>query len=57
MGKHKDLSVESIINLIQINCFSLAALNHKYLRIFKDKVKRTGKKCAIINVSSISGTF
>ena len=53
LNYYQNLKVSEIINLININCFSLCALTYKFARIFKEKVKNTGKKCAIINVGSL----
>ena len=57
MDTHLNLSVETIINLININCFTLVALTHRYVKIFKEKIQKTGRKCAIVNVSSVAGTI
>lgn len=55
VGKYNETPVEKILNLVHINCFSAGALTHRYVRIFKEKIARTGKKCAIINVGSMAG--
>ena len=46
--------VSQIINLININSFSVCALTYKFVQLFKQKTK-AGKKCAIINVASLAG--
>ena len=50
-----DLSTEKIIDLISINCFALAAICHKFIPLFSERLRKEGKKSAIINVGSVAG--
>jgi short-subunit dehydrogenase len=57
LDQYLDLSIETITNLIQINCFALAAINYIFLPRHQQRTLKTGKRCSIINVSSVAGTF
>lgn len=50
-----NLPPSKIIELLNLNCNALAALNHRFIPIFEERTKRIGKKCAIINVGSVAG--
>jgi short-subunit dehydrogenase len=52
---HQKFTLAEVFNHININCLAVCALTYKFSKLFKDKIKRTGKKCAIINVASIAG--
>ena len=54
LDHYQNLSVKTIIDLININCFAVLALNYKFSKIFEEKVNR-GKHCAILNVASLAG--
>lgn len=54
--KFVDIDPEHIQNLITLNCYSVAFINRYFLPIF-EKHAKSGKKRAIINVSSIAGTI
>lgn len=50
-----NLAPSTLIELLNLNCNALAALNHRFIQIFEERSMRTGKKCAIINVGSVAG--
>ena len=54
--KFTDLDPEHIQNVITLNCYSVAYINRYFLPIF-EKHSKLGKKCALINISSIAGTI
>ena len=56
LDKFVDIDREHIKNMITLNCYSMAFINRYFLPIF-EKHAKSGKKCAIINVSSIAGTI
>lgn len=49
------IETEKIIDLISINCFALAAICHKFIPVFSERLRKEGKKSAIINVGSVAG--
>lgn len=51
----QDYTLADVFSLINLNCFSVCALTYKFAKIFRDKVRKEGKRCAIINVASIAG--
>lgn len=50
-----NLAPSALLELLQLNCCALAALTHRFIPLFEERTRRTGKKCAIINVGSVAG--
>lgn len=50
-----NLAPSALLDLLYLNCCVLAALNHRFIPLFEERFKRTGKRSAIINVGSVAG--
>jgi short-subunit dehydrogenase len=57
LGKFTSLTAQKVADLTTLNCFSLAAVCHKFIPYFEARTKETGLKCGFINVGSVAGTF
>ena len=53
---HK-LSESEISNLITINCFAVSILNRIFIPQFLERFSNKKLKSAIVNVSSVAGTY
>jgi short-subunit dehydrogenase len=56
LNKYTDIKPSYLLDLLNINCFALAALCHRFIPQFEKRTKETGKKCAFINLGSITGS-
>ena len=56
LDHYQNIPVQTIIDLIHLNCFAVLALNYKYGRQFDERTNR-GEHCAIVNVASLAGIF
>jgi short-subunit dehydrogenase len=50
-----NLSEQTIIDLIKINCLAVSVLNRIFIPVFQKRFSKKSLKSAIINVASVAG--
>jgi 17beta-estradiol 17-dehydrogenase / very-long-chain 3-oxoacyl-CoA reductase len=57
LDHYQNLSEQQITNLVNLNCFSVTLMNRIFIPRFRARHAERGFRSAIVNVSSLAGTF